>query len=201
MLQVLSMARRACAAVPATALLLLALVAGASAITCAPGEGVAQTNVLSFLGALFGGKAPTEQPARCSPCGRNEASRGGEGAVCEMCAPTLAAPNTDHTACECLPGTYTATAASDTTVQRTCIACGHHAVSNRRNAGSCTGDELLCGHQVWTGVRAISQQPCPAASLTLCRNCQHTIVQRVLRTPRRPQTTSAAASQAMWPQA
>lgn len=62
---------------------------------------------------------------------------GGEDAQCVMCAPILSAPNADHTACECLPGTYAASSPSTATVHRTCVSCGDKAVSTMRNAASC----------------------------------------------------------------
>ena len=118
------------------AVLLLGLVASSSAANCPPGQGVAKTDIMSLLGSLFGRQvAPLK--GDCAPCGKSEVSLGGVGAQCVMCTPLLSAPNADHTACECLPGTYAAGAASASSMHRTCVSCGDKAVSVTRNAGSC----------------------------------------------------------------
>ena len=118
------------------AVLLLGLVASGSAATCAPGEGVQKADLVSLISSLFGGKAAAPASG-CAPCGKSEASLGGENAECAMCTPSLSAPNADHTACDCMPGTYAASAPSASTVHRTCVSCGSKAVSAMRNAGSC----------------------------------------------------------------
>lgn len=118
------------------AVLLLGLVASSSAELCAPGQGMAKADWASLIGGLFGGKV-APKAAGCSPCGKSEASLGGENAQCVMCTPILSAPNVDHTACDCLPGTYLASTPSTSSVHRTCIACGGKAVSTTRNANGC----------------------------------------------------------------
>lgn len=121
----------------ATVLLLGLMVGGSSAATCAPGEGVAKVDIVSLIGSLFGRQVAAQAPSGCSPCGKSEASLGGENAECVMCTPGLSAPNADHSACECLPGTYATGAPSVTSVHRTCVSCGDKAVSSTRNAGAC----------------------------------------------------------------
>jgi len=131
-----NMARKQCGVgVQVLAVLLLGLVASSSAVTCTPGQGVAKTDILSLLGSLFSRQAA--QPAGCSPCGNSEASRGGENAPCVTCTPGLSGPNADHTACECLPGSYAAGEPAADSVQRSCVSCGPKAVSTTRNAASC----------------------------------------------------------------
>lgn len=116
--------------------LLLGLVASSRAATCAPGQGVASVDFVSLIGSLFGRNVPAA-PEACSPCGKSEASLGGVNAKCVTCTPLLSAPNADHTACDCLPGTYAASTASSSSVHRTCVSCGEKAVSTSRNAAAC----------------------------------------------------------------
>lgn len=132
------------------AVLLLGLVASSSAANCAPGQGIAKTDLASFLGSFLGLAAAT--PSGCSPCAKAQASRGGENAECVLCTPLLSSPNADQSACDCLPGTYAPSAPSATTAQRTCIACGGKAISTTRNAASC--------HACPEGARATSDNKC-----------------------------------------
>lgn len=118
------------------AVLLLGLVASSSAATCAPGEGVQKADLANLISSLFGVKS-APKASGCAPCGKSQASLGGENAECVMCTPALSAPNADHTACECMPGTYASGAPSAATVHRTCVSCGDKAVSTTRNAASC----------------------------------------------------------------
>lgn len=166
------------------AVLLLGLVASSSAAACAPGQGLAKADGLaSLIGSLFGAKiAPPT--ASCSPCGKQEASLGGENAACVMCTPGLAAPNADHTACDCMPGTYASGAPpSASSVQRTCISCGDKAVSSMRNAASChacpenavASSDNKCGCEpgfIATGLGplGVTGCRCVACRVLLCSN-------------------------------